>query len=102
MSAEALQIKWCFRGTDPDAIAGLRPVFEIRDRGPGYRYEPRLPDPATHVGGRGLFLISKLAHSVTVSSAPGGGSLTSVELAITRAREGDGQARGRIRQQDGT
>jgi anti-sigma regulatory factor (Ser/Thr protein kinase) len=126
-------MSWCFRGDDPDAVAGLRreivgrlrrdarrdadldgaavvigellgnvvrhapgpasvrlewagerPLLEVRDTGPGYPYEPSLPDPATHVGGRGLFLVSKLAHSVTVSTVPGGGSLTSVELALTR------------------
>jgi anti-sigma regulatory factor (Ser/Thr protein kinase) len=56
-------------------------TLKIADRGPGFTFTPRLPEDILHEGGRGLFLISKVAAAVRVESA---GSGTSVIALLPR------------------
>jgi serine phosphatase RsbU (regulator of sigma subunit)/anti-sigma regulatory factor (Ser/Thr protein kinase) len=70
-------------------------VLHVIDKGPGFTYEPSLPPTLWAEGGRGLYLISKLARNVSVEPVPGLGSHVMVTLPITSKTEktgGDSQA----------
>lgn len=58
--------------------------LHVIDRGPGFRYEPALPDNLWAEGGRGLFLVNTLAHHVTVEQLAGLGSHITVTLPVKR------------------
>lgn len=49
-------------------------VLHVLDKGPGYQYAPRLPNDLFSEGGRGLYLISRLADGFSVERRAGGGS----------------------------
>jgi anti-sigma regulatory factor (Ser/Thr protein kinase) len=48
--------------------------LHVIDSGPGFQYQPVLPDDVWSESGRGLFLVSKLARRVHVERIPGNGS----------------------------
>ena len=50
------------------------------DEGPGFEYDPKLPFDIWSESGRGLFLVSQLAHDVRVERLPGCGAYICVEL----------------------
>ena len=56
--------------------------LHVIDRGPGFEYRPLLPENLWSEGGRGLFLVSRLAKSVTVERLPGLGSHVTVALPV--------------------
>ena len=58
------------------------PVLHVIDRGPGFDFEPKLPANIWSESGRGLYLISKLAHKVEVERLPGLGSHVVVTLPV--------------------
>lgn len=63
-------------------------LLHVIDKGPGFAYRPSLPPNIWAEGGRGLFLISKLARKVEVERVPGLGSHVTATLPITaRPRE---------------
>jgi anti-sigma regulatory factor (Ser/Thr protein kinase) len=57
-------------------------VLHVIDKGPGFRYDPALPENLWDEGGRGLFLVSNLARNVHVEQLPGLGSHVIVTLPI--------------------
>jgi serine phosphatase RsbU (regulator of sigma subunit)/anti-sigma regulatory factor (Ser/Thr protein kinase) len=57
-------------------------LLHVIDKGPGFAYRPRLPSNIWSESGRGLFLISKLAHKVEVERIPGLGSHVTVTLPL--------------------
>ncbi|HTV93835.1 MAG TPA: SpoIIE family protein phosphatase [Verrucomicrobiae bacterium] len=57
-------------------------VLHVIDRGPGFAFVPALPVNIWSESGRGLFLISQLAHRVEVERLPGLGSHVIVTLPI--------------------
>lgn len=57
-------------------------VLHFIDKGPGFDYEPALPQTIWAESGRGLFLVSKLAEKVEVEQVPGCGSHITVVLPI--------------------
>ncbi|MEO9264220.1 MAG: SpoIIE family protein phosphatase [Candidatus Baltobacteraceae bacterium] len=57
-------------------------ILHVIDVGPGFDYDASLPSDLWAEGGRGLFLISKLAGDVCVERLPGLGSHVSVKLPI--------------------
>lgn len=63
---------------------GERPLFEVRDLGPGFQLDPRLPVDPLKPGGRGLFLVHTVADELQVVRRPGGGSLVSAVLPVDR------------------
>jgi anti-sigma regulatory factor (Ser/Thr protein kinase) len=65
---------------------GKRPVLEVHDLGPGFQPDSTaLPaDRAQSTGGRGLYLVSEVAISLTVARSRTGGSNVRVELPVTR------------------
>jgi anti-sigma regulatory factor (Ser/Thr protein kinase) len=69
-----LSISLEFRGADA--------VLHIIDKGPGFRYDPVLPENLWAEGGRGLFLVSSLARKVQVEQLPGLGSHVIVTLPV--------------------
>ncbi len=54
--------------------AGPSPVLHVLDRGPGFRYFPKLPNDLLSESGRGLFIVSSLAEEFVVTERAGGGS----------------------------
>jgi serine phosphatase RsbU (regulator of sigma subunit)/anti-sigma regulatory factor (Ser/Thr protein kinase) len=66
--------------------------LHVIDSGPGFTYEPSLPDSIWAEGGRGLFLVSTLAREVVVERLPGLGSHVIVTLPVTIARKRTTQA----------
>ncbi|HTJ25822.1 MAG TPA: SpoIIE family protein phosphatase [Candidatus Limnocylindria bacterium] len=59
-----------------------RAELHLIDEGPGFEYDPHLPDDVMSESGRGLFLVSILADSVTVRRLPGRGSYIKVTLPV--------------------
>lgn len=49
-------------------------VLHVFDKGPGFRFAPRLPNDLFAETGRGVFLISTVADEFAVEARPGGGS----------------------------
>jgi anti-sigma regulatory factor (Ser/Thr protein kinase) len=60
-------------------------LLHVIDKGPGFAYLPTLPSNIWSESGRGLFLISKLAHGVDVERIPGLGSHVTVTLPVSVA-----------------
>jgi anti-sigma regulatory factor (Ser/Thr protein kinase) len=58
-------------------------ALHVIDTGPGFTYFPALPHDVWSEGGRGLYLISRLARAVEVEGLPGFGSHVTVTLPIT-------------------
>jgi anti-sigma regulatory factor (Ser/Thr protein kinase) len=59
-------------------------VLTIRDRGPGFSPEVRLPDDPAADGGRGLYIVAKLVGEISVRRADAGGAEVSVTLPVRR------------------
>jgi signal transduction histidine kinase len=62
-----------------------QPTLSVTDAGPGFAFDPRLPD-AGQVGGRGLFIVNHVAGPVRVERRTGGGCSVSVDLPLTAKR----------------
>jgi signal transduction histidine kinase len=69
-----LSVSLEFRGEDA--------VLHVIDRGPGFTFEPSLPQDIWAESGRGLYLVSQLARAVDVERIPGRGSHVSVTLPV--------------------
>ncbi|MFN2460175.1 MAG: SpoIIE family protein phosphatase [Candidatus Velthaea sp.] len=64
-----------------------RPTMSVRDSGPGmHRARYALPEDPFDENGRGLFLIKRMAHDVSVKGSPGYGSEVLVTLPIQRKK----------------
>jgi serine phosphatase RsbU (regulator of sigma subunit)/anti-sigma regulatory factor (Ser/Thr protein kinase) len=61
---------------------GTRVMLHVIDKGPGFDYRPSLPADVWSEGGRGLYLVSKLASHVVVERIPGLGSHVTVTLPV--------------------
>jgi anti-sigma regulatory factor (Ser/Thr protein kinase) len=59
---------------------GRHLALKIRDRGPGFEFAPSLPADILSEGGRGLFLISKVAAGVRVEQAAYSGTIITAVL----------------------
>lgn len=80
---------------------GVHPLLSVADLGPGFGpaahggrhsvpdrgLRPRLPDDLLADGGRGLYLVSRLALDLAVAPRATGGSVVSVTLDLTRAAD---------------
>ncbi len=64
-------------------LRGQALLLHVIDKGAGFTYRPKLPANLWAESGRGLYLISKLAHSVEVERVPGLGSHVTVTLPVT-------------------
>jgi PAS domain S-box-containing protein len=62
------------------------PVLIVRDRGPGFTFDPRLPRDVYAESGRGMFLVAAYSESTIVRSRAGGGSEIVVSLATSAER----------------
>ncbi|MBV8434682.1 MAG: SpoIIE family protein phosphatase [Candidatus Eremiobacteraeota bacterium] len=62
-------------------------VLHVIDKGPGFDYQPALPENLWSESGRGLFLVSALARRVEVERIPGGGSHIIVTLPVSCCRK---------------
>ncbi len=58
-------------------------LLHVIDKGPGFAFRPELPANIWAESGRGLYLISELAHDVEVERVPGLGSHVIVTLPVT-------------------
>jgi sigma-B regulation protein RsbU (phosphoserine phosphatase) len=67
------------------STAGGKPFLHVIDDGPGFNRRPALPSDIWSESGRGLFLISALAETLTIKPLAGYGTYVNVELQ-TRAR----------------
>lgn len=70
----ALSVSLEFRGEEA--------VLHVIDKGPGFHYDPALPQTLWAESGRGLFLVSRLAREVRVDRLPGPGSHVAVTLPV--------------------
>jgi anti-sigma regulatory factor (Ser/Thr protein kinase) len=61
-------------------------VLTIRDRGPGFSPEIKLPDDPAAPGGRGLYIVARLVGEIRVR-ADAGGAEVSVTLPVRRRAE---------------
>lgn len=61
-----------------------RPVLEVRDLGPGFELDPKLPADPLRPGGRGMYLVHELTDDLQVVRRPGGGALVSAVLPVER------------------
>lgn len=64
------------------STSGRDVVLHVIDEGPGFDYQPALPDDVWSECGRGLFLISKLARHISVAHLPGYGSYITATLPV--------------------
>jgi serine phosphatase RsbU (regulator of sigma subunit)/anti-sigma regulatory factor (Ser/Thr protein kinase) len=62
---------------------GPAPVLHVLDRGPGFSFAPRLPDPLTETG-RGLYIIAALTDDFNVTRTIGHGSHARAVISLTR------------------
>jgi len=67
-------------------FATEEPVLHLLDNGPGFRFNPNLPDDVLSERGRGLYIVSSLAKSFSVDPRLGGGSHARAVLEIRSAR----------------
>lgn len=65
--------------------SAAKPLMRVTDDGPGFTPVARMPDP-TVPGGRGLYIVSKLAGDVSVDVHPVDGCTVAVELPVTKRR----------------
>lgn len=63
-------------------LRGRQLILHVIDKGHGFIYEPSLPADLWSEGGRGLYLVSKLARHVEVERIPGLGSHVTVTLPV--------------------
>lgn len=63
-------------------LRGHALLLHFIDKGPGFTYWPKLPANLWAESGRGLYLISMLAHGVEVERVPGLGSHITVTLPV--------------------
>ena len=61
------------------------PVLHVLDRGPGFRYFPKLPVDLLSECGGGLFIVSALAEEFVVTERAGGGSHARAILPFRKA-----------------
>ena len=64
-------------------LRGQSLLLHVIDKGPGFAFRPELPANIWAESGRGLYLISELAHGVEVERVPGLGSHVIVTLPVT-------------------
>ncbi len=64
------------------AIEGDGVTLHLIDEGPGFKFDPSLPTDMWAEGGRGLFLVSRMARDVTVTRLPGCGSHIEIGLPV--------------------
>lgn len=57
-------------------------VLHVIDAGPGFEFQPSLPEDIWSEGGRGLFLVSTLGRETKVERLPGKGTHVSVTLPV--------------------
>lgn len=71
-------------------LRGEELVLHLIDKGPGFEYEPALPQNVWAESGRGLYLVSMLARQVRVERLPGLGShvVVTLPLGCTSAQAG--------------
>ncbi|MBV8282740.1 MAG: SpoIIE family protein phosphatase [Candidatus Eremiobacteraeota bacterium] len=62
------------------------PVLHVVDRGSGFSHNRRLPLDTMSEGGRGLFIVSRVARDFSVSREPDGGSHSRVILPVRSRR----------------
>lgn len=65
---------------------GMYPELTVSDLGPGFELDASLPQDRLAVGGRGLFIVSKLARQLEARTRATGGSVVSATLDVTRPR----------------
>ncbi len=63
---------------------GPYPELTVSDLGPGFELAPALPEDSVAVGGRGLFIVSKLARSLEARTRTAGGAVVSATLDVSR------------------
>jgi anti-sigma regulatory factor (Ser/Thr protein kinase) len=65
---------------------GPHPILTVADLGPGFDIDAELPDdPLALGGGRGLFIVSRLARQLEAARRRVGGSIVHAELPVTQA-----------------
>lgn len=70
------------------------PLLVVRDRGPRFEIAaPALPDDSLAEGGRGLFIVARVAAPPVVTARPGGGNEVVVSLAAGKSSAADGELR---------
>lgn len=62
--------------------SGEQPVLHVIDRGKGFIRDPALPIDPLSESGRGLYIISQLAHGLAIERIPGYGNHVSVTLRL--------------------
>jgi len=67
-------------------FASAEPVLHLLDNGPGFRFNPNLPDDVLSERGRGLYIVSSLAKSFSVDARLGGGSHARAVLELRSRR----------------
>jgi PAS domain S-box-containing protein len=67
-------------------FASAEPVLHLLDNGPGFRFNPNLPDDVLSERGRGLYIVSSLAKSFSVDARLGGGSHARAVLELSSRR----------------
>lgn len=65
-------------------------LLHVIDKGPGFTYEPALPESLWSEGGRGLFLVSMLARAVNVERLAGLGTHVTATLPVSRSSHANG------------
>lgn len=67
---------------------GRNPQLRVTELGPGFELDARLPaDPVAKGGGRGLFIVSRLATDLSAEARRSGGSVVTATLPVTRPDE---------------
>lgn len=62
-----------------------QPELVVSDLGPGFEPDPRLPNDPLAEGGRGLFLVNRMADDMAVAARRGGGAVVRATLPVRRA-----------------
>jgi anti-sigma regulatory factor (Ser/Thr protein kinase) len=65
-----------------DWSAKAAPVLHVLDRGPGFRFAPKLPTDPFSERGRGLYIVSSLAEDFNVTPRYDGGSHARAVLGV--------------------
>ncbi|HVL88889.1 MAG TPA: methanogen output domain 1-containing protein [Actinomycetota bacterium] len=61
-----------------------RPVLSVYDLGPGFVFDPKLPDDPLAEGGRGLYIVSHMVDELDAASRRAGGTRVEAVLPVTR------------------